>query len=332
MDYALIWYALIGLAVLIYVVLDGFDLGIGILFPSASSETERDLMMNSVAPVWDGNETWLVLGGGGLFAVFPLAYAVVMPALYAPLILMLVGLLLRGVSFEYRFRTQRGKFLWDAAFFIGSLTATLMQGVMLGAILQGIEVDGRAYAGGWFDWFTPFSLFCGVALMCAYLLLGACWLIIKLPKELTARYYRIAKRFGMGLVVCIAAVSLWLPLNSAIIFERWFSLPNSLLYFTIPVLALACIWQLFRSLNTQRALRAYLAGIGLFLVSAMGFAVSTFPYLVPFAITYQAAAAPDSSLAFLFAGAIVLLPMIIGYTAYGYWVFRGRLKEGEGYH
>ncbi|MDF5203501.1 cytochrome d ubiquinol oxidase subunit II, partial [Vibrio parahaemolyticus] len=181
MDYALIWYALIGLAVLIYVVLDGFDLGIGILFLSANDDEERDMMMNSIAPVWDGNETWLVLGGGGLFAVFPLAYAVIMPALYAPLILMLLGLILRGVSFEYRFRTQRGKFLWDSAFFIGSLTAALMQGIMLGTLLQGIEVSERAYAGGWFDWLSPFSVFCGLALVCAYILLGSCWLLIKLP-------------------------------------------------------------------------------------------------------------------------------------------------------
>ena len=332
MDYALIWYALIGLAVLIYVVLDGFDLGIGILFPGASDETERDLMMNSIAPVWDGNETWLVLGGGGLFAVFPLAYAVVMPALYAPLILMLLGLLLRGVSFEYRFRTQRGKFLWDAAFFIGSLGATLMQGIMLGAILQGIEVEGRAYAGGWFDWLSPFSLFCAFALMSAYLLLGACWLMIKLPQSLTERYYLIAKRCGFSLVACIVLVSLWLPLSNPQVFERWFSFPNSLLYFVIPGLAMLSIWQLFRGLNAQRGLQAYLAAIGLFLVSAMGFAVSTFPYLVPFAISYKDAAAPDSSLAFLFAGAVVLLPMIIAYSAYAYWVFRGRLKHGEGYH
>lgn len=231
MDYALIWYALIGLAVLIYVVLDGFDLGIGILFLSANDDEERDMMMNSIAPVWDGNETWLVLGGGGLFAVFPLAYAVIMPALYAPLILMLLGLILRGVSFEYRFRTQRGKFLWDSAFFIGSLTAALMQGIMLGTLLQGIEVSERAYAGGWFDWLSPFSVFCGLALVCAYILLGSCWLLIKLPEELMGRYYVVARRWGLAMVACIFIASLWLPLSQNIVFERWFSLPNSLLFF-----------------------------------------------------------------------------------------------------
>ncbi|MDF5388379.1 cytochrome d ubiquinol oxidase subunit II, partial [Vibrio parahaemolyticus] len=166
----------------------------------------------SIAPVWDGNETWLVLGGGGLFAVFPLAYAVIMPALYAPLILMLLGLILRGVSFEYRFRTQRGKFLWDSAFFIGSLTAALMQGIMLGTLLQGIEVSERAYAGGWFDWLSPFSVFCGLALVCAYILLGSCWLLIKLPEELMGRYYVVARRWGLAMVACIFIASLWLPL------------------------------------------------------------------------------------------------------------------------
>lgn len=332
MDYALIWYALIGLAVLIYVVLDGFDLGIGILFLSANDDEERDMMMNSIAPVWDGNETWLVLGGGGLFAVFPLAYAVIMPALYAPLILMLLGLILRGVSFEYRFRTQRGKFLWDSAFFIGSLTAALMQGIMLGTLLQGIEVSERAYAGGWFDWLSPFSVFCGLALVCAYILLGSCWLLIKLPEELMGCYYVVARRWGLAMVACIFIASLWLPLSQNIVFERWFSLPNSLLFFILPIIAAALIWQLFKALLDHKAVRSYVLAIGLFLVSAMGFGVSTFPYLVPFALTYQDVAAPDKSLAFLLAGAVVLLPLIIAYTAYSYWVFRGKMKRGEGYH
>ncbi|WP_394242887.1 cytochrome d ubiquinol oxidase subunit II [Vibrio astriarenae] len=332
MDYALIWYGLIGLAVLIYVILDGFDLGIGILFPSAHSDDERDMMMNSVAPVWDGNETWLVLGGGGLFAVFPLAYAVIMPALYAPLIIMLLGLILRGVSFEYRFRTKRGKFLWDTSFFLGSLLATLMQGVMLGTLLQGIDVDGRQYDGSWFGWLTPFSLFCALGLLCAYTLLGACWLIMKLPTDLMGRYYTIAKRWGLAFVACIAVTSIWLPITNHLVFERWFTFPNVFLFLIIPVAAAACVWQLFKSLLDHKALRAYLCGIGLFLISALGFGVSTFPYLVPFALTYSETAAPDSSLKFLLVGAVILLPMIIAYTAYSYWVFRGKLKHGEGYH
>ena len=332
MDIALIWYGIIGLAVLIYVILDGFDLGIGILFPFASSESERDMMMNSIAPVWDGNETWLVLGGGGLFAVFPLAYSVAMPAFYAPLIIMLLGLVLRGVSFEYRFKTTRGKYLWDSAFFLGSLGATAMQGIMLGTLLQGIDIEGRSYAGGWFDWLTPFTLFCGLATVCAYTLLGGCWLIMKLPEELAATYYGLTKRWGLGLVACIAVVSVWLPLTNDMIFTRWFDFPHSLLYLSVPIAAAVLIWQLFKSLLDHRALRAYLCGVGLFLVSALGFGLSTFPYIIPFSVTYTDAAAPDSSLTFLLVGTVVLLPTIIGYSAYAYWIFRGRLNPDEGYH
>ena len=332
MDYALVWYALIGLAVLIYVILDGFDLGIGILFPSAHSEIERDMMMNSIAPVWDGNETWLVLGGGGLFAVFPLAYSVVMPALYAPLILMLLGLILRGVSFEYRFKTKKGKFLWDTAFFVGSLTATLMQGIMLGALLQGIEMEGRAYSGDWFDWLSPFSLFCSLALVFAYVLLGSCWLMMKLPNDLTDRYEMIAKRAGVGMVACIAIVSIWLPLQNGLIFDRWFSFPNTLVLLCIPALSAWFIKQLYVSLQNHKALKAYLCGIALFVLAATGFGVSTFPYLIPFSLTYSQAAAPDESLKFLLAGTVFLLPLIMAYSAYTYWVFRGKMKHGEHYH
>jgi cytochrome d ubiquinol oxidase subunit II len=332
MDIALIWYGIIGLAILIYVILDGFDLGIGILFPFASNESERDMMMNSIAPVWDGNETWLVLGGGGLFAVFPLAYSVAMPAFYAPLIIMLLGLVLRGVSFEYRFKTKRGKFLWDAAFFLGSLSATVTQGIMLGTLLQGIDIEGRSYAGGWFDWLTPFTLFCGLATTCAYTLLGGCWLMMKLPEDLAARYDGVTKRWAVGLVLCIALVSIWLPLTNTMIYSRWFDFPHSLFYLSVPISAAVLVWLLFRALINHKPLQAYLLGVGLFLIAASGFALSTFPYIIPFSVTYRDAAAPNSSLVFLLVGTIVLLPTIIGYSAYAYWIFRGRLKSGEGYH
>ncbi|NLS12095.1 cytochrome d ubiquinol oxidase subunit II [Vibrio sp. SM6] len=332
MDYALIWYALIALAVLIYVILDGFDLGIGLLFLRANSEAERDLMMNSIAPVWDGNETWLVLGGGGLFAVFPLAYSIIMPAFYAPVIVMLLGLILRGVSFEYRFRTKRGRFLWDSAFFLGSLLATVMQGIMLGALIQGLTVTDRAYAGEWFDWLSPFSLFTGFALISAYILLGACWLIIKLPNDLISDYYTIAKRWGIVLVIAIIVTSLWLPLANDTVFARWFHMPNALFFFVVPLAAIGFIWLLFSSLLQHRPIKAYLCAIGLFVVSAAGFGVSTFPYLVPFAVTYKEAAGPDESLTFLLVGTVILLPLILLYTGYSYWVFRGKLKHGDGYH
>ncbi|WP_372880270.1 cytochrome d ubiquinol oxidase subunit II [Psychromonas sp.] len=332
MDYALIWYMLIAIAVFAYVALDGFDLGIGILFLGGDSTEERDLMMNSVAPVWDGNETWLVLGGGGLFAVFPLAYAVVMPALYAPLMMMLLGLIFRGVAFEYRFRTRRGQFLWDSSFFIGSLVATFTQGVILGTLLQGIEVIDRQYNGGWFDWFTPFTLFCGLVTITAYTLLGACWLLIKLPATYQHRYYDTAKRCAVALVVMIAILSIWLPLSNSDIAARWFSFPQALLFLLIPVGCGYLAYLLFKDLIEHKPVKAYLVTLGLFFLAALGFGVSTYPYIIPHSLSYTEAAAPDSSLKFLLTGTVFLLPLIIAYTAYSYWVFRGRLKEGEGYH
>ncbi len=332
MDYALIWYMLIAIAVFAYVALDGFDLGIGILFLGGDSVEERDLMMNSIAPVWDGNETWLVLGGGGLFAVFPLAYAVVMPALYAPLIIMLLGLIFRGVAFEYRFRTRRGKFLWDSSFFIGSLVATFTQGVMLGTLLQGVEVLDRQYNGGWFDWLTPFTLFCGLVTISAYTLLGACWLLIKLPQTYQSSYYATAKRSALALVVMIAILSIWLPLSNADIAARWFAFPQALLFLLIPAACAYLVYLLFKDLIEHKPLQAYLASLGLLLLASLGFGVSTYPYIVPHSLTYTEAAAPDSSLKFLLTGTLFLLPLIIAYTAYSYWVFRGRLNEGEGYH
>ncbi|MCW8329771.1 cytochrome d ubiquinol oxidase subunit II [Photobacterium sp. SDRW27] len=332
MDYALIWYVLIAVAVLAYVALDGFDLGIGILFVAGDSVKERDLMMNSVAPVWDGNETWLVLGGGGLFAVFPLAYSVVMPALYAPLTMMLLGLIFRGVAFEYRFRTRRGQFLWDSSFFIGSLVATFTQGMMLGVLLQGIEVVDRQYSGGWFDWFTPFSVFCGFVTIAAYTLLGACWLLIKLPEPYQQRYYATAKRCALVLVVMVGILSIWLPLGNSEIAARWFSFPQALLFLLIPAGSGYLVYLLFKDLIEHKPLKAYLACLGLFLLASIGFGVSTYPYIVPHSLTYVEAAAPDTSLKFLLSGAVILLPLIIAYTAYSYWVFRGKLSEDEGYH
>ncbi|WEM43590.1 cytochrome d ubiquinol oxidase subunit II [Photobacterium sp. DA100] len=332
MDYALIWYILIAVAVFAYVILDGFDLGIGILFISAETTKERDLMMNSIAPVWDGNETWLVLGGGGLFAVFPLAYAVAMPALYALIIMMLLGLIFRGVAFEYRFRTKRGQFLWDSSFFLGSLIATFTQGMILGTLLQGVSVTDRAYSGGWFDWFTPFSVYCGFVTVAAYTLLGACWLLIKMPEGMYQRFYVIAKRCALIMVAMVVILSLWLPLGNATIAERWFTFPQALLFLLIPGCSTYLVYLLFKDLMEHKPVQAYLVVLGLFFLAFLGFGVSTYPYIVPHAITYAEAAAPDTSLKFLLSGAVFLLPLIIAYTAYSYWVFRGKLKEDEGYH
>lgn len=332
-DLALIWALLIATAVFLYVVLDGFDLGLGILFPFARSKSERDVMMNSVAPVWDGNETWLVLGGGGLYAVFPLAYAVLMPALYAPIMAMLIGLVFRGVVFEFRFKARpERQWIWDIAFFLGSLTAALAQGIALGAIIQGIEVEGRAYAGGWLDWLTPFSIFTGIAVATGYALLGATWLVWKCEGPMQEHFRDKALIAGGLLLVMIGIVSLWTPSLHPQFAERWFEFPQLLYTAPVPLMVLALAALLYTSLRSGRDVVPFLASLGLFLVTFIGLGVSLFPYVVPTSITIWQAAAPDSSLKFLLVGAAVLIPMILTYTAYAYWVFRGKVRPGEGYH
>ena len=330
-DLPFIWAALIAFAVLAYVVLDGFDLGVGILFPAFKAESERDRMMNSVAPVWDGNETWLVLGGGGLFAVFPLAYAIVMPALYLPVTIMLLALIFRGVAFEFRWRTRRGKFLWDWAFTGGSLIAALMQGIALGALVQGISMDGRAYTGGAWDWLTPFSLFTGLALVLGYILLGATWLIYKTEGALQARAYAIAFTAAIATLAAIGVVSLWTPFLEPLYFERWFSWPQIIYTLPVPLLVTACAAALFLSLRARRELMPFLASLGLFILSYAGIGISFYPYIVPPKLSIWDAAAPPESQAFLLVGAAILVPIILIYTAYAYWVFRGKVGD-HGYH
>jgi cytochrome d ubiquinol oxidase subunit II len=332
LDLAFVWAALIAFAVLAYVVLDGFDLGVGILFPLLEGEAAKDLAMNTVAPVWDGNETWLVLGGGGLLAVFPLAYAVVMPALYAPLIAMLLALVFRGVAFEFRWRTRRGKFLWDFAFFGGSLVAALAQGVALGALVQGIEVAGRAYAGGRWDWLTPFSLLTGVALVAGYALLGATWLVMKTDGYVRLRATRFAWIAGAGTLALIGLVSLITPLLDPGYLARWFDRPNVFFTVWVPMLLLAAAYVFVRGLREGRDRWPFLAALAMFVLSFAGLGISFYPFIVPHSLTIWQAAAPDASLGFLLVGAAVLVPMILAYTAYAYWVFRGKVRPGAGYH
>lgn len=331
-DLALVWAILIAFAVLAYVILDGFDLGIGILFPALDGEHERDVAMSSVAPVWDGNETWLVLGGGGLLAVFPLAYAIILPALYVPVTAMLVGLVLRGVAFEFRWRTRRAQWVWDWSFALGSLVATLAQGIMLGTILQGIRVQGRAYAGGWYDWITPFSLATGIALVIGYTLLGAGWLILKTEGELQERAYGFARRLVPALLAAIAVVSAWTPFLSPEFLARWLAWPAILYVAPVPLLTAFAAARLWIALNARHEVEPFVATLVLFVLCYIGLGISLFPYIVPPSITIWDAAAPDKSLAFLLVGAVVLIPMILAYTAYSYWVFRGKVDPEGGYH
>ncbi|MEO8557846.1 MAG: cytochrome d ubiquinol oxidase subunit II [Rhodospirillales bacterium] len=331
-DLPFIWAGIIALAVLLYVVLDGFDLGIGILFPLFHNKHQRDTMMNTIAPVWDGNETWLVLGGGGLLAAFPLAYAVVLPALYAPLIAMLLALIFRGVAFEFRFQTERGRFLWDWAFALGSFVATFAQGIALGALVQGIPVANRAYAGGWWDWLTPFSLLTGVALVVGYALLGAAWLVLKTKGELRRRARRFTAFAGIGTLALIGAVSLWTPFLNAQFKERWFTWPNMLYAAPVPILVGGAALLMYWGLAKQRDRLPFLAALGLFVLSYVGLGISLYPNIVPGSVTIWDAAAPDESLGFLLVGAAVLMPLCLAYTVYAYWVFRGKVSDDAGYH
>jgi len=331
-DLATIWAALICIALLAYVVLDGFDLGVGILFPLGKNREERDVMMNTVAPVWDGNETWLVLGGGGMFAAFPLAYSVLLTAFYAPVMGMLLALVLRGVAFEFRFRTERWRPLWDLAFIGGSTLAAFFQGIMVGAFVQGVHVENGAYAGGWFDWLTPFTLLTGVSLVAGYALLGACWLVIKTEGGLQRRMRGLQIPLGALVVVLIGLVSFGTVLENVQVRERWISLGSFLFLWVIPLLTGIIAVSFFMAVRARREVLPFLLALCLFVASFIGLTSGLYPYLIPPAISYRAAANADGSLAFMLVGALALLPVILGYTAYVYWLFRGKVREGEGYH
>jgi len=330
-DLAFIWAGLIAFAVLAYVLFDGFDLGIGILFPLLDDEQSRDEAMNSVAPVWDGNETWLVLGGGGLMAAFPLAYSVALTALYAPLTAMLLGLVFRGVAFEFRWRAER-KAMWDWAFTSGSWVAALAQGIALGALIQGIAVSDRTYVGGWWDWLTPFSLLTGIAVVIGYALLGATWLILKTEGKVQARAYRLAWIAALGTLALIGVVSLWTPLLNAQFMARWLAWPAILYTAPVPLMVALAAFVLLRGLANLQEAPPFLAAVALFVLCYIGLGISLYPYIVPTSITIWSAAAPDASLKFLLVGAVILIPMILAYTAWSYWVFRGKVHHASSYH
>jgi cytochrome bd ubiquinol oxidase subunit II len=326
-----IWAAVIGTAVVMYVILDGFDLGIGILFPFARNEIERDQMMRSVAPFWDGNETWLVLGGGGLWVAFPLAYAVIMPALYLPVIVMLLALVFRGVAFEFR-TVSRSKTWLSVAFSFGSTIAAFSQGVILGGLIQGIEVRDGAYSGGSFDWATPFALLCGLSLIAGYGLLGATWLAMKTEGPVAERARGQAKMLLLTVLAFMAAVSLWTPLTEPRIAARWFSLPNFYYLWPVPLITILIAYLAWRWIETGREVPPFLATIALFLLGFLGLVISNFPYLVPPSLTVWDTAAAPASQIFMLLGTLLLLPIVLGYIAFIYWLFRGKVREGESYH
>lgn len=331
-DLPLIWVCLIATAVFLYVLLDGFDLGIGVVFPFAPTDRCRSTMMNSIAPFWDGNETWLVLGGGGLFAVFPLAYSIMMPALYVPVIIMLFGLILRGVAFEFRYKADRSKRLWDYVFHFGSLTASFMQGVILGAIVQGIEVEGRAFAGGPFDWLTAFSLMTGAGVVFGYVLLGSTWLIMKTEGE-TQAWAKKTASYVLGFVgFFMFLVSVSVPFINEMIMTRWFSFPNFWYLLPIPILTALVFVLIWFDLHAKHhETRPFFMSQFVFLLGYAGLGVSLWPWLVPYEVTFWDAAAVGPSLSLLLVGALVFLPVILFYTGYCYYVFRGKSTHEASY-
>ncbi|MBB5685769.1 cytochrome d ubiquinol oxidase subunit II [Sphingobium boeckii] len=330
-DLATIWAFIIAFAVFAYVVMDGFDLGIGILFPAFGVGEERDTAMNAIAPVWDGNETWLVLGGGGLMAAFPLAYAIVLPALYPPIIAMLLALIFRGVAFEFRWRDPKHRAFWDLAFTGGSFMAAFTQGIALGALLQGIAVSGRAYGGGWLDWLTPFTILTGISTVIAYALLGATWLIWKTEGAPQDHAWRLARIIGPATLAAIVAVSLATPFLDATYFQRWFAMPWVLLSAQVPLLVSLASFLFWRALKLRHERAPFLIALFIFLLCFAGLGISMFPYVVPDQITIWDAAAPERSQVFMLIGAGIMVPIILIYTGFSYWVFRGKVGH-DGYH
>ena len=332
LDLVPVWTVILGVGVFMYVLLDGFDLGIGILFPMARDDDSRTLMMNSIAPIWDGNETWLVLGGLGLLAAFPLAFAIIIPALYFPILLMLLGLIFRGVAFEFRLKKTSHRRWWDLSFFGGSTIATFFQGVVLGMYINGFTVTGRVFSGTSFDWVQPFPLLTGVGLLFGYTLLGATWLVMKTEGELQAWARGRATLALYGVLAFIAMVSIWTPLAHRQIAERWFSMPNLLYFSFVPVITAGIAWATWRALRRDSDYVPFIGAMGLFAMCYLGLGISLFPYVVPYAFTLWEAAAVPSAQAFLLIGTLFLLPIIFMYTGWSYYVFRGKVTSEAGYH
>lgn len=332
MSITLAWAIIIAFGLFMYVLLDGFDLGIGLIFPFFPDDRERDLMMRAIAPVWDGNETWLVLGGAALYAAFPAVYSIALSALYLPIVFMLICLIFRGVSFEIRGKATRTKNLWNLAFILGSAGASFFQGVILGAYLKGIPIAGGRFSGDPFFWIQPFSLLTGLGLMSTYALLGAAWLVIKTDGDLQRRMHRLLWPLTVVLLIFMAAVSVWTPLSDAQIASRWFDSGLLSRLVLAPSLAVIAAFFMFRAVKLRARVAPFVLALVLVLLGYVGLLFSIWPYAIPYSLTLAEASAPRSSQLFALVGAIVILPIIIAYTTAGYWVFRGKVAEGAQYH
>jgi cytochrome d ubiquinol oxidase subunit II len=328
-----IWAGIIGFGIMMYVILDGFDLGIGILFPWIDDKEQRDIMMNSVAPVWDGNETWLVLGGAALYGAFPLVYSTLLPILYMPIMVMLAALVFRGVAFEFRFKARRSRFLWDVAFTVGSTIAAFCQGLILGTYVHGYTSNPSYYAlDYYYVWFSPFSIMTGIAVIVGYALLGATWLIMKTEGALQKEMFHVAKILLVGISFFIFLVSIWTPFIDPTLAQRWFSLPNFFYLSPLPLLTLISVLYAAYALNRRYERKPFILCISLFIFSYIGLGISVWPYMIPRSITIWQGAAPLNTQLFLLVGTLILLPILLGYSIYAYRVFRGKVTTDQGYH
>jgi cytochrome bd ubiquinol oxidase subunit II len=322
------WAVIISLIIMMYIILDGFDLGIGILFTWIKDHHYRDIMMSSVTPIWDGNETWLVFGAAALYASFPLAYSTLLPTLYIPIAIMLAALIFRGVAFEFRFKAHKTRFIWDIAFTIGSTLAAFMQGIILGTFVTGYG-STLPIPYGAYHWFTPFNIMVGIAVICGYALLGATWLIIKTSNQLQTQMYKIAFVLLVAVTLFLGIVSIWTPLHENFIRERWFTLPNFYYLLPLPCITAILILYTFYCLKKRHEMLPFILTILLFLLAYIGFCISSWPYIVPRLMTFWDAAANPVSLKFSLIGAAILLPILMIYTVYAYRVFRGKITEVE---
>jgi cytochrome bd ubiquinol oxidase subunit II len=331
MDVTVIWAGIIALGLFMYIALDGFDLGIGMMFPFFPADADRDVMMHSIEPVWDGNETWLVLGGAALFAAFPMVYAVALSGLYLPVVFMLICLIFRGVSFEVRGKANRTKNLWNLAFICGSAGAAFFQGVILGAYLHGIPVTNGRFSGDPFFWVTPFSFFTGMGLMMTYALQGATYLVMRTRGDLRQRINALVWPLTLCLLGFIAAVSIWTPLTDAQVASRWFESSFRFRLYPIPVLVAIAAALMYRAVKAQRDRAPFMLTLVLILLGYIGLLISIWPYAIPNSVTLWDAASPRASQVFALVGAVVIIPVIMVYTTAGYWVFRAKVESGSHY-
>jgi cytochrome d ubiquinol oxidase subunit II len=331
MDLVHVWMALVGLVVILYVILDGFSLGVGLLFPFTRNEEDRDILMSSIAPVWDANQTWIVFGGGALFAAFPLIYTVLFSALYIPLLTFLFGLIFRGVAFEFRAGSSH-KQAWNHAFFGGSLVATFAQGMVLGAYLSGIQTEGSRFSGGAFDWFNGFSLMTGTALVAGYCLLGATYLILKTTGDIQQRAFRQASGSAWAVTVFLLIVTVWTPIHDPSFVQRWMSEPRVYVVWSFPVMGIVSLAALFVSLKRRHETGPFLSSLFVFLSAYLGLQAAIYPFAVLPSITLYDAAGQAETLVFTLWGVSIVLPVVLGYIVYSYWVFRGKVTATESYH